>query len=189
LYLARFFVRSIHFRVTFNLTSQILRRFLSKSCVSVYYYVRPSALVFAGVLRHSFQTMDGRSSHSDTCTFLRYLVLDPTPKGFSSSSYDRSTLNLYHVLRYGSLIFFLPTLFTFPHFSFSDHFHNVENVDDGGFGADESAFSGCLPPQGKSQPSRSGWLLLLVPDCCLLALFCGFLFCLFMFVIVLLRCF
>jgi hypothetical protein len=133
------------------------------------------------------------------CVGYRYCgrMLGPsqTPTGSYSArvliflAYDRSTLNLHHVLRYESLHFLLPTLFTFPHFSFLDHFHNVKNVDDGGFGANESAFSGCLQPQGKLLPSRSGWLLLLVPDCCLLALFCGFLFCLFIFVIVLLRCF
>jgi hypothetical protein len=64
--LREIFVQSIHFRVAFDLTSQILRRFLFKSCVSVYYHVRPSVLVFVVVPRHWLPTKDLR-------------VLIPTP--------------------------------------------------------------------------------------------------------------
>jgi hypothetical protein len=74
--------------------------------------------------------MDRRSSHLDTCTFLPYLLLDDTPRGFSCVS---PTLNLYHVLRCESFHFLTPTLlspnFTFPFLTTSASLERSTMVD------------------------------------------------------------
>jgi hypothetical protein len=82
---------------TFPLSSVRLFRFYPRRFWShVGFYVKIASYYFAGVLRHSFQTIDRRCSHSVANSALGFGCVSPT-------------FNLYHVLRCESFHFLLPT--------------------------------------------------------------------------------